>query len=262
MPPVMAICRERGYSPSRVLMLLAFGSLLGGTLTLIGTPPNLIIAGYRAEAGEAPFGMFAFLPVGAAVTVAGVLFILALRGLSHPTTSRQGNMYGMIGMAIAVVTTLLVAAPSFGGGFMILAGIAIGGSVGAYVARNIAMTAMPQLVAGFHVLAFTHHHVQHLAGDVRGDQHLLRADIGVVGGDVAARAEPDEDADRDHDQWHHDQQDGTQALAREPLALRLRGVGLRVGAGRRFGYDLESGLSHISSRLCWRRAGSSPRSPV
>ncbi|RNC95834.1 NAD(P)(+) transhydrogenase (Re/Si-specific) subunit beta [Oceaniradius stylonematis] len=84
--------------------------------------------------------------------VSGILFILALRGLSHPTTSRQGNMYGMIGMAIAVVTTLLVAAPSFGGGFMILAGIAIGGSVGAYVARNIAMTAMPQLVAGFHSL--------------------------------------------------------------------------------------------------------------
>ncbi|MBO6637518.1 MAG: NAD(P)(+) transhydrogenase (Re/Si-specific) subunit beta [Roseitalea sp.] len=84
--------------------------------------------------------------------VSGILFILALRGLSHPTTSRQGNMYGMIGMAIAVVTTLLVAAPSIGGGFMILVGIAIGGSVGAYVARNIAMTAMPQLVAGFHSL--------------------------------------------------------------------------------------------------------------
>jgi di/tricarboxylate transporter len=73
-------------------MPLAFGSLLGGTLTLIGTPPNLIIAGYRAEAGEAPFGMFAFLPVGAAVTVAGVLFIALLGWRLVPRRQEQeGN---------------------------------------------------------------------------------------------------------------------------------------------------------------------------
>ncbi|MCC0029302.1 MAG: NAD(P)(+) transhydrogenase (Re/Si-specific) subunit beta [Brucellaceae bacterium] len=84
--------------------------------------------------------------------VSGVLFILALRGLSHPTTSRQGNIYGMIGMAIAIVTTLIVAAPSFGGLVLIVAGIAIGGGAGAYIARRIAMTAMPQLVAAFHSL--------------------------------------------------------------------------------------------------------------
>lgn len=84
--------------------------------------------------------------------VSGILFILALRGLSHPTTSRQGNMFGMIGMAIAVVTTLVLAAPGFGGSMLIVLGIAIGGGVGAYVARNIAMTQMPQLVAGFHSL--------------------------------------------------------------------------------------------------------------
>ena len=59
--------------------------------------------------------------------VSGVLFILALRGLSHPTTSRQGNLYGMIGMAIAIVTTLVLARPSFGGLVMIVAGLAIGG---------------------------------------------------------------------------------------------------------------------------------------
>lgn len=84
--------------------------------------------------------------------VSGILFILALRGLSHPTTSRQGNLYGMIGMAIAVVTTLFYASPGVGGFFMILVGIAIGGGIGAYIARTIAMTAMPQLVAGFHSL--------------------------------------------------------------------------------------------------------------
>jgi len=84
--------------------------------------------------------------------VSGVLFIMALRGLSHPTTSRQGNLYGMIGMTIAVATTLVLAAPSFGGFVMIVAGIAIGGGIGAVIARRIAMTSMPQLVAAFHSL--------------------------------------------------------------------------------------------------------------
>lgn len=84
--------------------------------------------------------------------VSGVLFILALRGLSHPTTSRQGNMYGMIGMGISILTTLLLARPGFGGLVLIVIGIAIGGGIGAVIARRIAMTAMPQLVAAFHSL--------------------------------------------------------------------------------------------------------------
>ncbi len=84
--------------------------------------------------------------------VSGVLFILALRGLSHPTTSRQGNMFGMVGMAIAIVTTLLLAGPSFGSLVLIVLGIAIGGAGGAIVAKRIPMTAMPQLVAAFHSL--------------------------------------------------------------------------------------------------------------
>ncbi|MCY6379207.1 NAD(P)(+) transhydrogenase (Re/Si-specific) subunit beta [Hoeflea prorocentri] len=84
--------------------------------------------------------------------ISGVLFILALRGLSHPTTSRQGNVYGMIGMGIAILTTLALATPSAGGIGLIIIGLAAGGGVGAYVARRIPMTAMPQLVAAFHSL--------------------------------------------------------------------------------------------------------------
>ncbi len=84
--------------------------------------------------------------------VSGVLFILALRGLSHPTTSRRGNMFGMIGMAIAILTTLVIATPGFGGLGLIVLGIAVGGGAGAFIARRIAMTAMPQLVAAFHSL--------------------------------------------------------------------------------------------------------------
>jgi H+-translocating NAD(P) transhydrogenase subunit beta len=84
--------------------------------------------------------------------VSGILFILALRGLSHPTTSRRGNTFGMVGMAIAIITTLALATPSLAGFGLIVLGIAIGGGVGALTARRIAMTSMPQLVAAFHSL--------------------------------------------------------------------------------------------------------------
>jgi H+-translocating NAD(P) transhydrogenase subunit beta len=85
--------------------------------------------------------------------VSGVLFILALRGLSSPETSRQGNTYGMIGMGLAIATTLGVAVPTMGITWvMIIGGLAVGGGIGAVIARRIAMTAMPQLVAAFHSL--------------------------------------------------------------------------------------------------------------
>jgi NAD(P) transhydrogenase subunit beta len=85
--------------------------------------------------------------------IAGVLFILALRGLSSPETSRRGNYLGMIGMVMAVGTTLAVARPETPlTWLMIGGGIAVGGSIGAAIARRIAMTAMPELVAAFHSL--------------------------------------------------------------------------------------------------------------
>jgi H+-translocating NAD(P) transhydrogenase subunit beta len=87
-----------------------------------------------------------------AYLVASVLFILALRGLSHPETSRQGNLYGMVGMAIAIVATLFRPGMEPGGTGLILVALAIGGAVGAYIATRIQMTALPQLVAAFHSL--------------------------------------------------------------------------------------------------------------
>ncbi len=84
---------------------------------------------------------------------AGVLFILALRGLSHPTTSRQGNRFGMIGMAIAGITTLVIFPPQgVGAWVLIILGVGIGGAIGAVTAKKVPMTAMPQLVAAFHSL--------------------------------------------------------------------------------------------------------------
>lgn len=72
MPVAIWMSRQSGRSPSLLLMPLAFGSLLGGTITLIGTPPNIIIASYR-EAGS--FGLFDFAPVGLAITFVGIVFI-------------------------------------------------------------------------------------------------------------------------------------------------------------------------------------------
>ncbi|MEI8394947.1 MAG: NAD(P)(+) transhydrogenase (Re/Si-specific) subunit beta [Rhodospirillaceae bacterium] len=85
-----------------------------------------------------------------AYLVASVCFILALRGLSSPETSREGNIYGMAGMVIAIVTTLIQ--PIVQSYLVIVVGIAIGGSIGALIAKRIQMTSLPQLVAGFHSL--------------------------------------------------------------------------------------------------------------
>ena len=85
--------------------------------------------------------------------VSGVLFILALRGLSSPVTSRQGNMFGILGMTIAIATTLASHPPSSTGTWILVAlGIAIGGGIGAVIARRVPMTSMPELVAAFHSL--------------------------------------------------------------------------------------------------------------
>ena len=85
--------------------------------------------------------------------VAGVLFILSLRGLSSPASSRQGNMFGMIGMAIAVATTLASHPPADGVAWLlVIVAIAIGGGIGAVIARRVPMTSMPELVAAFHSL--------------------------------------------------------------------------------------------------------------
>ena len=84
--------------------------------------------------------------------ISGILFILALRGLSSPETSRQGNLFGIIGMAIAITVTFL-SIDNFSSGFLyVLLFLIIGGSVGAFIAFKIPMTAMPELVAGFHSL--------------------------------------------------------------------------------------------------------------
>ncbi len=85
-----------------------------------------------------------------AYLVSGILFIMALRGLSSPESSRRGNVFGMIGMTIAVLTTIV--SPAVTSYVWIIVALIIGGGIGTFIARKIPMTAMPQLVAAFHSL--------------------------------------------------------------------------------------------------------------
>ena len=84
--------------------------------------------------------------------VSGVLFILALRGLSSPETSRRGNFFGILGMVIAITVTFLSVGSFSSGLIYVLIFLLVGGLVGAFIAYKIPMTAMPELVAGFHSL--------------------------------------------------------------------------------------------------------------
>ena len=84
--------------------------------------------------------------------ISGILFILALRGLSSPETSRQGNLFGIVGMVIAITVTFLSTGNFSTGFFYLIVFLLIGGSIGAFIAFKIPMTAMPELVAGFHSL--------------------------------------------------------------------------------------------------------------
>ena len=137
---------------------------------LLAAPFMVLATPAHAATGEAvnPWVALAYL-------VSGVFFILALRGLSSPETSRTGNRFGMIGMLIAVVTTLVVHRPTekvacndvigppdlntcydfaidWASSIEILIAIVIGAVIGLVIARRIAMTAMPELVAAFHSL--------------------------------------------------------------------------------------------------------------
>jgi NAD(P) transhydrogenase subunit beta len=129
-----------------------------------------------------------------AYLAASVCFILALRGLSSPVTARSGNMWGIGGMVIVILTTL--AAPGVLSFTWIIAGILIGGAVGAVVARRINMTALPQLVAAFHSLvglaavmvagaAFTNPEAYHIGtpGNIHGGS-LVEMSLGLAIGAI------------------------------------------------------------------------------
>ncbi len=90
MPAAIQIARKLDLPPGRVLMPLSFGSILGGMTTLIGTPPNLIVSGFRRQSGLDSFAMFDFAPVGVAVAVAGVLFVALAGWRLVPARSRAG----------------------------------------------------------------------------------------------------------------------------------------------------------------------------
>lgn len=107
MPVAIWMSRRGGRSPSFLLMPLAFGSLFGGTLTLIGTPPNIIIAAYREQSGALPFGMFDFIPVGAAITMCGLFFISIIGWRLTPQRKEQDSAEDLFEIS-SYLTELLV----------------------------------------------------------------------------------------------------------------------------------------------------------
>lgn len=90
MPVAIQVATKQGLPPGRVLMPLAFGSILGGMTTLIGTPPNLIVSGFRETTGAGTFAMFDFTPVGLAVAALGILFIALVGWRLVPARERTG----------------------------------------------------------------------------------------------------------------------------------------------------------------------------
>jgi len=90
MPVALQVAVKQKLPPGQVLMPLAFGSILGGMTTMVGTPPNLIVSGFRAEAGMSSFTMFDFTPVGIVVAVTGVLFTVLLARYLVPARERSG----------------------------------------------------------------------------------------------------------------------------------------------------------------------------
>jgi di/tricarboxylate transporter len=99
MPVALRMAHKSGNSPAILLMPLAFGSLLGGMTTLIGTPPNVIIATFRVQAGAAPFRMFDFAPVGGGVALAGLVFIALIGWRLIPRRQGQGAHHELFQIA-------------------------------------------------------------------------------------------------------------------------------------------------------------------
>ncbi len=90
MPMAVQVAKKHQLPAGKVLMPLSFGTILGGMTTLIGTPPNMIVSGFRADSGSDPFGMFSFLPVGGAVAIGGVLFLLMIGWRLVPNREEAG----------------------------------------------------------------------------------------------------------------------------------------------------------------------------
>ena len=105
MPIAIQLAEKHGIAPGKILMPLAFGTILGGMTTLIGTPPNLIVAGFRAQAGLGGFAMFDFTPIGLAVAVTGVVFIVLIGWRIVP--AREGAKTGGFDLG-AYITELRV----------------------------------------------------------------------------------------------------------------------------------------------------------
>jgi di/tricarboxylate transporter len=184
MPVAIRLAQDHGHPPSLVLMPMAFGSLLGGLLTSIGTPPNLIVAQYRAQTGAAPFALFDFLPVGLGVAVVGVLF-LALIGWRWLPRRRGGAADEIAFELDEYVTEVRVAEDSK------LAGTALG-QVDSALGEDVSVVG---LVRGERQIPAHHYYERVQAGDVlivQADAEELKSAVAKHQLELAGRGEDTE----------------------------------------------------------------------
>ena len=243
LPVALRNAYRDGYSPGRSLMPLAFASLLGGLTTLIGTPPNIIIAGFRAQTSGQAFGMFDFFPVGVAVAVVGLLFLALAGRFLVPVRSQAAGP----GMAFSIKGYIAEAqvppdAPAVGKAVFELEEMA---------GNDITIAAIIQ--AGYRRLVPAGYE-RVGAGDVlvlRGDTESLKsfidsAGLKLGGGEAIEREDLQSD---DIELVEAIVSPGSSTIGRTPASLRLRTVfGLNLFAIARQGHRIDERLSHVVVR--------------
>ena len=243
LPVALRNAYRDGYSPGRSLMPLAFASLLGGLTTLIGTPPNIIISGFRAQTSGQAFGMFDFFPVGVAVAVFGLLFLALAGRFLVPVRGRAADP----GMAFSIKGYVAEAqvpagAPALGKAVFELEKMAGNDVTVAAIIQGDQRRLVP---AGYERVG---------VGDIlvlRGDTESLKtlidsAGLQLGGADAIEREDLQSD---DIELVEAVVSPGSSSIGRTPTSLRLRTIfGLNLFAIARQGHRIDERLSHVAIR--------------
>lgn len=243
MPVGVWMARKAKRSPSFILMPIAFGSLLGGLLTLIGTPPNIIIASYRAQTGAEPFGMFSFFPVGGVVALCGVVFISLLGWRLIPRRNNATKSEDLFEISAYLAEVRFTDKSKFIGKTLYALMTAIKEDAQVVVVALIRDGTMRELPSTYEILQ---------DGDVlliEADSEDLKAFVDITGTTLAEKK-------KDEEQHHVSQSDlslmevivtpGSRMIGATPLHLNLRATyGVNILAVARQGHRLRKELRNI-----------------
>ncbi len=244
-PVAVWMSRQSGRSPSLLLMPIAFGSLLGGTLTLIGTPPNIIIASYRGQYSDSPFGMFDFLPAGLAITLGGVLLISLVGWRLIPQRKKHVSSPELFEIGDYLTELIVLKGSRFDGRILHDLYTAIEGEVEVVVLGLVRCGQLTELPSEYEVLR---------EGDilmVEADSNELKRLIDRTGLRLAHRADLGKNKDdpglRDLHFAEVIVTPGSPMIGRTTIALNLRNrYGINILAVARQGFRLRERLRKVS----------------